>query len=186
MAWTYVAIAVVVAVLAWALLAFNGLVRARNQVRAAFSDIDVQLTRRYDLVPQLVAAVRAYASHERQALEAVTALREVAMRTPKIAERSRVENALGDMVGRLVAVAEAYPELKAGQNFMQLSGGLVDVEDHLQYARRFYNGAVRQLNDRIQRFPDLVVARTFGFVEAEFYSDERADFRAAPAVGGLA
>jgi LemA protein len=183
MAW--IGIAVAVGVLLWALLAFNGLVRARNQVRAAFSDIDVQLTRRYDLVPQLVAAVRAYAGHERHALEAVTSLRSIAMHASSLGERSRVENALGDQVGRLVALAEAYPELKAGENFMQLSNGLVEVEDHLQYARRFYNGAVRQLNDRIQRFPDLLIARPLGFVDAEFYSDERADYAQAPKLENL-
>jgi len=184
MAWIGIAIAVGVAL--WALAVFNGLVRARNQVRAAFSDIDVQLSRRYDLVPQLVAAVRGYASHERQTLEAVTSLRQMAMTTPKLGDRSKVENALGDMVGRVVAVAEAYPELKAAQNFMQLSSNLVDVEDHLQYARRFYNGAVRQLNDRIQRFPDLLLARPFGFKDADFYSDERADLAQAPKVEGFA
>ena len=180
MAW--VGIAGAVGVVMWVLLAFNGLVRARNQVRAAFSDIDVQLSRRHDLVPQLVTIVRAYASHERQTFEAATALRSVAMKTAAIGERSRFENALGDTVGRLFALAEAYPELKAGQNFAQLSAALVDVEDHLQYARRFYNGAVRQLNDRIQRFPDLLIARPFGFAEAEFYGDDRADFSEAPKV----
>lgn len=184
MAWVVIAIAVVVAL--WLLVTFNGLVRARNQVRSAFADIDVQLTRRYDLVPQLVAAVKGYASHEQRTLEAVASLRSIAMSTPALGERSRVENALGDMVTKVVAIAESYPDLKAAQNFMQLSAGLVDVEDHLQYARRYYNGAVRQLNDRVQRFPDLLIAGPLGFKAEEFYSDERADYAQAPVIEGVA
>ncbi len=181
MLWTVIAVAVPVG--AWLLIAFNGLVRARNQVRSAFADIDVQLTRRYDLVPQLVAAVKGYASHEKKTLEAVASLRSLAMSTPALGERSRVENALGDMVTKLVAMAEGYPDLKAAQNFAQLHTALVDVEDHLQYARRYYNGAVRQLNDRVQRFPDLLIAGPLGFKAEDFYSDERADFFAkAPVI----
>lgn len=184
MAWVVIAIAVCVGL--WLLVAFNGLVRARNQVRSAFSDIDVQLTRRHDLVPQLVAAVKGYASHEKRTLEAVASLRAIAMKTPALGERSRVENALGDMVTKLVAIAEGYPDLKAAQNFAQLHTALVDVEDHLQYARRYYNGAVRQLNDRVQRFPDLLIAGPLGFKREEFYSDERADYAQAPVIEGIA
>ena len=184
MGWVWIAIAALV--LAWVVFAFNGLVRARNQVRAAFSDIDVQLSRRHDLVPQLVAAVKGYASHERATMEAVTALRDRAMHAQALAERSTVENALGDQVTRLIAVAESYPELTASANFAQLSAALVEVEEFLQYSRRFYNGAVRDLNDRIQRFPDLLLARPFGFQNAEFYSDERAGVEQAPRIQGLA
>lgn len=183
MGWIWIAL--VAAVVLWLVLVFNGLIRSRNQVRAAASDIDVQLTRRHDLVPQLVAAVKGYASHESATLEAVTVLRERAQHAHGYGERAPVENALGDGVQRLIALAEAYPDLKATSNFAQLTSELVEVEEHLQYSRRFYNGAVRQLNDRIQRFPDLLVARPLGFREAEFYSDTRAGYDAAPQIQGV-
>ena len=157
------------ALVAWAVVAFNRLVRLRNQVRAGWSDIDVQLLRRHDLVPRLVETVRAYAGHEAAVLERVTSLRAEAMSTSSRTRLADVEARLEYEVGRLLVLEEAYPELKASQNFLQLQRDLVDVEDHLQYARRFYNGAVRALNDGVQRFPDLLVARTFGFREAEFF-----------------
>jgi LemA protein len=162
-------VVLLLAVLAWTVLAFNRLVRLRNQVRAGWSDIDVQLMRRHDLVPTLVEAVRAYAGHEKSVFERVTALRTAAMQTGSPARLATVEAALEHEVGRLLAIKEAYPELKASENFLQLQRDLVEVEDHLQYARRFYNGAVRELNDGVQRFPDLLVANAFGFRQAEFF-----------------
>jgi LemA protein len=176
-----VLIIVALAVLAWAVFAFNRLVRLRNQARAGWSDIDVQLMRRHDLVPALVEAVRAYAGHERAAFERVTALRGEAMAARSPARLAAIESQLEHDVGRLLVLKEAYPELKASENFLKLQRDLVDVEDHLQYARRFYNGAVRALNDGVQRFPDLLVARLFGFREAEFF-EAGEDSRAAPAV----
>lgn len=166
---TVVIILLVLALLAWAVFAFNRLVRLRNQVRTAWADIDVQLQRRHDLVPALVSAVKAYASHERSLLESVTALRAeaVALRSP--ARLGEVETALENALGQLIALKEAYPDLKASGNFAQLQAGLVEVEEHLQYARRFYNGAVRDLNNAIQRVPDVAIARGFGFAEAEFF-----------------
>ena len=167
----------VVAVVVWALLAFNRLVRLRNQVRTAWADIDVQLQRRHDLVPQLVAAVKGYTGHESALLQAVTALRTQALTQSAPAQRGNVEAELEQAVGRLIALKEAYPDLKASSNFMQLQRDLVDVEEQLQYARRFYNGAVRDLNNGVQRVPDVVVARGFGFAEAEFFQtaeDQRA------------
>jgi LemA protein len=179
--WMTVLIIVALALLAWAVFAFNRLVRLRNQARAGWSDIDVQLMRRHDLVPALVEAVRAYAGHERAAFERVTALRGEAMAASSPARLAAIESQLEHDVGRLLVLKEAYPELEASGNFLKLQRDLVDVEDHLQYARRFYNGAVRALNDGVQRFPDLVVARLFGFREAEFF--EAGDpSRAAPAV----
>ncbi len=157
------------AVLAWAVFAYNHLVRLRNQVRAGWSDIDVQLMRRHDLVPALVEAVRAYAGHEKSLLERVTALRAEAVASQSPTRLAAVEAQLEHEVGRLLVLKEAYPELKASENFLRLQRDLVDVEDHLQFARRFYNGAVRELNNGVQRFPDLVVARTFGFAQAEFF-----------------
>lgn len=174
--------AVLVALLAWAVMLFNRLVRLRNQVRTAWADIDVQLTRRHDLVPSLVGAVQGYAGHEAALLEAVTTLR-----TRATTERARgrlgdIEGELEHALGRLVALQEAYPDLKANENFARLQRDLVEVEEHLQYARRFYNGAVRDYNDAVQRVPDLLVARSFGFEAAEFFQadDEQ---RAAVKVG---
>ncbi len=164
-----VLLAVLLGVLGWAAFAFNRLVRLRNQVRAGWSDIDVRLMRRHDLVPRLVEAVRAYASHETVTFERVTALRAQALQTKSLAELAGIEQSLEQAVGRLVVLNEAYPELKANQNFLQLQKDLVDVEDHLQYARRFYNGAVRGLNDGVARVPDVIVARAFGFSEAEYF-----------------
>jgi LemA protein len=151
-------------------------------VRAGWSDIDVQLTRRHDLVPMLVEAVRAYAGHEKAVFERIAALRSAAMSTTSPARLATAEAALEHEVGRLMVIQEAYPELKASQNFLKLQSDLVEVEDHLQYARRFYNGAVRELSDGVQRFPDLLVAGAFGFKPAEFF--EAADgAELAPKVG---
>lgn len=166
---TWLAILIVGALLAWAVFVFNRLVRLRNQVRTAWADIDVQLQRRHDLVPQLVAAVRGYAGHEQATLQAVTELRARALATRGPSELGEVESALEQAVARVIALVEAYPDLKASENFLQLQSGLVEVEEHLQYARRFYNGAVRDLNNAIQRVPDVAVARGFGFREAEFF-----------------
>ena len=158
-----------VVLLIWIVVAYNRLVRLRNQVRTAWADIDVQLTRRHDLVPQLVEAVKGYASHERTVLDAVAALRSKAVGLSSPSSLAQVESALEQALGRVFALKEAYPDLKASENFSQLQRDLVKVEETLQYARRFYNGAVRDLNDGVQRFPDVVIARSFGFSSAEFY-----------------
>ena len=163
-----------VALLAWAMMLFNRLVRLRNQVRTAWADIDVQLTRRHDLVPALVAAVKGYASHEGAVLEAVTTLRAQATAERAPGRLGDVEGRLEHALGRLVALKEAYPDLKANQNFSQLQRDLVEVEESLQYARRFYNGAVRDYNDAVQRVPDLLVARSCGFNAAEFFQADEA------------
>ena len=157
-----------------ALLLFNRLVRLRNQVRTAWADIDVQLQRRHDLVPQLVAAVRGYAGHEHALLEAVTELRAQALQESEPSRLGAIEGSLQSGLGKLVLLAEAYPELKASGNFLQLQGDLVDVEDHLQYARRFYNGAVRDFNTATERFPDVLVARAAGFAPAGFFATDEA------------
>jgi LemA protein len=167
------------AMVGWIILAFNRLVRLRNQVRTAWADIDVQLMRRHDLVPQLVSAVKGYAGHERGVLEAVTELRSRAVALDSPARLGAVETALEQALARLFALKEAYPELKASENFSALQRELVDVEDHLQYARRFYNGAVRDYNIGVQRVPDVLVARAFGFAEAEFFQAADAERAAA-------
>lgn len=158
--------------LAWAVLIHNRLVRARNQVRTAWADIDVQLNRRHDLVPQLVATVGAYARHEATTLEAVTALRARALAGPGPQQLGQVESDLVTALDRLLALREAYPALKADSGFARLQHDLVEVEAQLQYARRFYNGAVRDLNDAVQRIPDALIARSLGFGPAEFFQAE--------------
>lgn len=176
---TMTAIALLAIAAIWAVLAFNRLVRLRNQTRTAWADIDVQLQRRHDLVPQLVTVVQGYAAHERATLEAATELRAQAQAAHGAARQGAAEASLEQALGRLIALREAYPDLKANENFAQLSSALVTVEEHLQYARRFYNGAVRDYNDTTQRFPALLVARGFGFDAAEFFQAE-GDSRAAP------
>ncbi|MFT3896692.1 MAG: LemA family protein [Thermomonas sp.] len=168
----YVFLLLVVALAAWAIFAFNRLVRLRNQARTAWADIDVQLQRRHDLVPSLVNAVQAYAGHESATLQAVSELRTRALSQAGPARLGEVETSLERELGRLVALKESYPDLKADRNFAQLQQQLVEVEEQLQYARRFYNGAVRDLNDGIQRLPDAVIARAFGFKGAEFFQAE--------------
>ena len=168
----YVFLLLVAALAAWAMLAFNRLVRLRNQVKTAWADIDVQLQRRHDLVPSLVAAVQAYAGHESATLQAVSELRAQALSQTQPAKLGEVEASLERELGRLIALKESYPDLKANQNFAQLQQELVQVEEQLQYARRFYNGAVRDLDNGIQRVPDAFVARAFGFAGAEFFQAE--------------
>lgn len=177
-----IVIALLAGLLLWGVLVFNRLVRDRNQVRAAWSDIDVQLTRRHDLVPQLVEAVKAYAGYERATLEAVTELRARAEATASLRDKARLEDEMEAGLHRLIALAESYPELKADGNFLQLQRDLVETEDYLQYARRFYNGAVRIYNTRIQSFPDMLVAGLFGFTPAEFFAVDEAEVRAVPRV----
>ena len=169
-----ITLGILLAIGLWAVFAFNRLVRLRNQVRTAWADVDVQLIRRHDLVPSLVTAVQAYAGHEQAVLTAVTELRAQAMQAQAPGTLGTLESALQEGIGRLLALREAYPDLKANENFAQLQRDLVQVEEQLQYARRFYNGAVRDLNDGVQRVPDLLVARTFGFHDAEFFQAEDA------------
>lgn len=180
-----VALMLLPAVLIWAVWIFNRLVRLRNRVRAAWSDIDVQLTRRHDLIPMLVESVRAYVAHEQALLGRVTALRTQAIGTSSPTELATLEAALEQSLGRLFLLNEAYPDLKASENVLRLQRDLVDVEEYLQYARRFYNGAVRELNDAIQKVPDLLIARLFAFVSAEFYLARESE-RAAPLLDDLA
>lgn len=166
----------------FAILIFNRLIRERNQVRSAWSDIDVQLTRRHDLVPRLVEAVKAYAAYEKATLTAVTEMRTRSERAQRLGERARLEDEMEAGLHRLIALAEEYPDLKADENFLDLQARLVEVEDHLQYARRFYNGAVRIYNTRVETVPDVLVARPFKFVPAEFFEPDGEHVRATPRV----
>jgi len=174
------AFGVVVAVLVAAAWLYNRLVRSRNQARQGFADIDVQLKRRADLVPQLVEAVRGYAAHERALLENIATLRAAAVSAASAAAgpgaaRFAAERGLGATLQRVLVLQEAYPQLKADANFRDLSARLVEVEDHLQYARRFYNGAVKEFRDLCESFPEILVARAFGFSPPPFFeTDDRA------------
>ena len=179
---TEILLIVLAALVVWGILIFNRLVKDRNQVRSAWSDIDVQLTRRHDLVPRLVEAVKAYAGYEKATLTAVTELRAQAEVAQRLKDKARLEDEMEQGLHKLIALAEAYPDLKANQNFMELQTELVAIEDHLQYARRFYNGAVRIFNTRIETFPHMYIAGPFGFRQAEFFDVDDADVRTAPQV----
>ena len=162
---------------------YNRLIKDRNLVRNAWSDIDVQLRRRHDLVPQLVAAVKAYADYERATQVAVAELRSRSEAASSLPEKAALEDEMEVGLHRLVALAEDYPDLKADENFRQLAVELTEVEDHLQYARRFYNGAVRILNTRVESFPHLLVARPLGFEQAEFFAVDNQEQRETPRIG---
>jgi LemA protein len=160
------------ALLAFVAVTFNELVAGRNGVRKAWADIDVQLQRRHDLVPQLAATVKGYADHERNTLSAIAELRTRAQAGVSVGERGQIETELAAQVTRLLALQERYPELKASENFLQLQRDLVDVEDRVQAARTTYNDAVREYNTQIQNFPELLLARPFGFRAFEFFQAE--------------
>ena len=148
---------------------YNRLVKDRNQVKNAWSDIDVQLIRRHDLVPQLVTAVKAYADYEKATMTAVSELRTRSEQATRLAEKAQLEDQIQVGLHRLIALSEDYPDLKADENFRQLADSLTEVEDHLQYARRFYNGSVRIFNTRVESFPHLLIAGVLGFRAAEFF-----------------
>lgn len=171
-----------VAVLLWVAIAFNLLVRDRNRVAQGWSDVDVQLKRRHDLVPRLVEVVKGYAGYERALLNSLAELRTQGLAETHPAARGAVEQSVGSGVRKLVALVEAYPDLKASGNFLDLQRQLADTENQIQFARRYYNGAVNLFNNRIQRFPDLLIARVFGFHESELFELDDAREGAAPAV----
>ncbi|MGH9373852.1 MAG: LemA family protein [Vicinamibacterales bacterium] len=174
----------VLAVLAVAVIGiYNGLVRLNVQTNNAWADIDVQLKRRTDLIPNVVETVKGYASHERQTLEAVVSARNRAVSAQGAgpAERGQAEGALTTALRGLFALAEAYPQLRAAENFAQLQGTLAQIEEAVQNARRYYNAVVRDLNTKVQQFPSNVVAGMFGFKEREFFEIADAE-REAPKV----
>jgi len=169
---TYIIIAVII-VLGIAIVAvYNGLVTSRVRVDEAWSDINVQLKRRYDLIPNLVNIVKGYATHEKSVFEEVTKARTTAMNAPTIADKAVAENQLAGTLKSLFAVAEAYPDLKASQNFQQLQGELVDTEDKIQASRRFYNGNVRDFNIKLSVFPTNLFASMLGFTVRDFFEVE--------------
>jgi LemA protein len=172
-------LAVVVIILLWLALAYNGLVQSRTRTQEAYSDIDVQLKRRYDLIPNLVEAVKGYALHEKTVFEDVTNARSNAMQATGTA-KAGAENQLSGALKSLFAVAENYPDLKANQNFLSLQNELTDTEDKIQAARRFYNGMVRDLNTKIQVFPTNIFASMFGFTKMDFFGNDLSDAEKQP------
>jgi LemA protein len=159
---------------------YNKLVRLRNTVKSSWSDIDVQLKKRYDLVPNLVETVKGYAAHEKAVFENVTTARSTAMKTANPAEKAKAENILSETLKSLFAVAEAYPELKANVNFLQLQSQVKELEDNIEYARRYYNAVVRDFNIMIESFPSNMIAGSFGFKQEEFFGLEAPDVERKP------
>lgn len=178
----WIALAILVLIGLYAIVIYNRLVRLRALVREGWSGITVQLRRRADLVPNLVNTVEGYAAHERGVLTEVTAHRADATKADGVKATAEADSAFSAMLGRLMAVAEAYPDLKADDNFRQLQTELAEIEEELQGARRYYNATVRDLNTRIQSFPDVVLAKPMGFSEEPFYSDGDASIQTAPVV----
>jgi len=171
--------AVVVLIAIWAVLIFNRLVRLGNEAKRGWSNIDVQLKRRADLIPNLVEAVKGYAAHERTVFEEVTAARTAMQQATGPAQAGEANKQASAALGRLFAVSEAYPQLRASENFQKLQDELTDTEDKIAAARRYYNQTVYQYNSRLQSFPDLIVAKLGGFREREFFALE------SPAEAGL-
>ncbi|MGI9233599.1 MAG: LemA family protein [Woeseiaceae bacterium] len=161
---------------------YNRLIRSRNRVDTAWSDIDVQLQRRHDLIPRLVTAVDQYASYERATLEAVTELRTEAMRTAEVRAKGKIEEKLSAGIERIIALAESYPDLKANENFLNLQNELVETENYLQFARRFYNGSVRDYNTMTETVPSNIIAGWFDFVSREFFQKTSDDAANVPLV----
>lgn len=166
---------ILAALVLWVVLIYNGLIRLKNRVDEAWSDIDVQLKRRYDLIPNLINTVKGYAAHERELFEKVTAARTAAMGAQTPADKEKAENMLSGALKSLFAVAEAYPDLKANQNFLELQRELTDTEDKIQASRRFYNGNVRDFNTKIEVFPSNIIAGMLHFVKREFFQADASE-----------
>jgi LemA protein len=171
----YIVLGIVVLLGLWAIFSYNHFVTLMQRTKEAWADIDVQLKRRYDLIPNLVETVKGYATHEREAFENVTRARSAAMGATTPAQKGEAENMLSGALKSLFAVAEAYPDLKANQNFLELQRELSDTENKIQSARRFYNGNVRDFSTSLQSFPGNVIAGLFGFKAMEYFQLDAAD-----------
>ena len=165
----FIVLAIVVALVLWIVASFNGLVTLKNRAKEAWADIDVQLKRRYDLIPNLVETVKGYATHEKELFEKVTQARALAMNAQGLQAKGDAENMLSGTLKSLFAVSENYPDLKASVNFLELQRELTDTEDKIQASRRFYNTNVRDLNIKVESFPDNLLANTFGFKQMELF-----------------
>ena len=160
---------IAIVIVLWLVGSYNGMVTLRNRAKEAWADIEVQLKRRYDLIPNLVSTVKGYATHESEAFEKVSAARSMAMQAGSPAAKGEAENALSGTLKSLFAISEAYPELKANTNFLELQRELSDTENKIQAARRFYNGQVRDLNTKIEKFPSNIIAGMFSFAKMDFF-----------------
>jgi LemA protein len=178
----FVVLGIVVLIVLWGVFTYNGLVRRKNVVAEAWAGIEAQLKRRADLIPNLVETVRGYASHERGTFDELTRLRAQAGSLQDVAQRAQTEQAITAAIGKVLAVAEAYPDLKASANFQALQGQLSDLEDQIQLARRYYNGAVRDFNVMIEQLPSNLVANLGGFKTAPFFQIDNDADRAVPKV----
>ncbi len=180
----YVILGLIVLIALYAVVIYNGLVRARQMAEEAWSGIDVQLKRRADLIPNLIETVKGYATHEKTTLEEVVKLRNQAQAVPAgdVAGRAQAEGLLGAALGRVMALAEAYPDLKANENFRELQSSLETMESEIQMARRYYNGAARDLNVKVESFPSNLVAGQFGFSKREYFEITNEADRAVPTV----
>jgi LemA protein len=181
---TWIVLGAIALLVIWIIILYNGLVAMRQRVNQAFADVDVQLKQRHDLVPNLVETVKGYASHERGTLEAVVQARNAAMTAQGPAQMAQAENMLTGALRQLFALSEAYPDLKANQNFQQLQMELSDLENKIAAARRFFNNAVQEYNTGIQQFPAVLIAGPTGFTQKEFFDlgTERATVSQAPQV----
>jgi len=181
---TIVILVLIAVIILWAILTFNNFIKRKNQVDEAWSGIDVQLKRRADLIPNMLETVKGYMSHEKDTLDAVTraraAIHGAGDASPQ--ERSKLEGILSGALGKLIAVAENYPDLKANTTFLEFQGALQSVEDEIQMSRRYYNGAVRNLNVAVESFPSNLVANMFSFVKKEYFELENEADRAVPNV----
>jgi len=177
-----VVIAVVVIALLWLAGSYNLLVRLRNRVRNSWAQIDVQLRRRYDLIPNLVETVKGYAAHERETLENVVKARQAGINAKSVPEQAQAENMITGALRQLFALSEAYPDLKANQNFLALQEELASTENKISFARQYYNDTVQSMNNRVQMFPTNIVADMFGFKGEEFFEIEEPGVREAPKV----
>jgi len=181
---TWIVLGLIIVVLLWCFVSYNRLVAMRQQCNQAFADVDVQLKRRHDLVPNLVETVKGYASHERGTLDAVVQARNTATTAQGVAARAMAENVLSGALRQLFALAEAYPNLKANSNFMQLQTELADIENKISGARRSFNNMVQGNNTMVQQFPMILLARAFGFTTHEFFNidDDRQTLSQTPQV----
>ena len=168
-------IIIIAVIIVWIIAMYNGLIRLKNRTDEAWSDIDVQLKRRHDLIPNLINTVKGYAAHEKEVFEKVTAARTAAIAAGNTADKEKAENMLSGALKSLFAVAEAYPDLKANQNFLELQRELTDTEDKIMAARRFYNGNVRDFNTKIQAFPTNIFAGMLHFVKRDFFQAEEGE-----------
>lgn len=175
-------VVVLALIILWFVVIFNRFIRLKNLVKEAWSGIDVQLKRRYDLIPNLIETVKGYAQHERKLFEDIASLRSKCMSIENVKEKGIVENSLTQMVRSLFAIAEAYPDLKASQNFLDMQKNLADIESEIQLARRYYNGTARDFNILTESFPSIIISNLFGFKQFDFFEVESAIVREVPKV----